>query len=928
MDGAVLEFNPMAHLSLTGHEGSGFVFMEGSYINVAGTEYGMPVSEDLTVGIEGKLSYDIAYSFGQQGISATITGEAASKTAISVNGGTIFFRNGASAELEAVMDLKDITFSELVTDILQGEVPDFGAILDIEMEYEADTVELAYEDYQVTITGDEGKAEIKGQLAGKDGQILAAISIETEESGTGYTDDFSMEVKSKIGMHIDLGDILPLIMGDWSEFDPHFEGDMIQNVKLKDAGSGSEAVVDTAASVYDNVIDVRVFFDIETLEIDEPGLEICFDDVRISHYSELDIGDIWDVLPIINFRPIAYGELLDEALAVEPVILTDDPEELSEDIGQWIIDILDDISYEGKTEFSIGGMRYTHADSTQIAQYYVYGCKGEIDISLDDGEYNILGDLSADEMQMANGDLSGLTSMDFYDLNVGIRSEGGTATVMGSCDMNQSIYYNGQLYSYSDNVDMAFSLEVDLESQSIGMEYTSEMTTFTQGVTMEYGVVQYSTSTGLLTAETVNISGMPWYSGNLEYVEGQITNLSQGYALLFPMMETDFDSAVITYYCEKGKTLKVEIEDYGLYTDLNFTVSNDFDHDIVGDYNLPFTSMLLQELENSTVLNINVAGEGKLFMNDLDLTDSVLNGTIYVKNSLTTDDLVLFLNFWGVSLAVEGDTDHMKIYPLEGFIHDESTYEGFTVDDSGYVILDESIIAEGGGMISARGNSFLYPVVVDGVEYMMPVDEYQYIELGESIVFVVDDDGKVYGQMENGVWKFILERAGGIILHTVEGSTVEGKDGEIVKVNDDTFSVTLPEEYDYVMVENKDGLIFQFVDYYGDSVNVSAKKITYDGKPAFDITSNAKMYVFVPVKDTNMYVSHIVKGAEVDMVVLFTQFDGQLYAFITCNSYSVYVFDGKLDLAGDNYVHWFSLAIIAVLVLLFLGYLHVKAHKK
>ena len=31
---------------------------------------------------------------------------------------------------------------------------------------------------------------------------------------------------------------------------------------------------------------------------------------------------------------------------------------------------------------------------------------------------------------------------------------------------------------------------------------------------------------------------------------------------------------------------------------------------------------------------------------------------------------------------------------------------------------------------------------------------------------------------------------------------------------------------------------------------------------------------------------------------------------------------------GENYVHWFSLAIVALLVLLALAYLHVKAHKK
>lgn len=31
---------------------------------------------------------------------------------------------------------------------------------------------------------------------------------------------------------------------------------------------------------------------------------------------------------------------------------------------------------------------------------------------------------------------------------------------------------------------------------------------------------------------------------------------------------------------------------------------------------------------------------------------------------------------------------------------------------------------------------------------------------------------------------------------------------------------------------------------------------------------------------------------------------------------------------GENYVHWFSLAIVALLALLALAYLHVKAHKK
>ena len=30
---------------------------------------------------------------------------------------------------------------------------------------------------------------------------------------------------------------------------------------------------------------------------------------------------------------------------------------------------------------------------------------------------------------------------------------------------------------------------------------------------------------------------------------------------------------------------------------------------------------------------------------------------------------------------------------------------------------------------------------------------------------------------------------------------------------------------------------------------------------------------------------------------------------------------------GENYVHWFSLAIVALLVLAVLGYLHIKAHK-
>ena len=34
---------------------------------------------------------------------------------------------------------------------------------------------------------------------------------------------------------------------------------------------------------------------------------------------------------------------------------------------------------------------------------------------------------------------------------------------------------------------------------------------------------------------------------------------------------------------------------------------------------------------------------------------------------------------------------------------------------------------------------------------------------------------------------------------------------------------------------------------------------------------------------------------------------------------------GTLD---DNYVHLFSLAIVAILVLAVLGYLHIKAHKK
>jgi len=456
---------------------------------------------------------------------------------------------------------------------------------------------------------------------------------------------------------------------------------------------------------------------------------------------------------------------------------------------------------------------------------------------------------------------------------------------------------------------------------------TGKYTVVEHGVKIEFSEVKYTPETDVLYADSAKVSGYNNGTGignsyyPIKSIDGTIKAVKVDLKEFVPKFS--IDSADLTFVGYNGATLKYTAEvDRGVTLNETYVITDGiFDYDAMADFAIIDR---LIDPDGIDLYQVEVKGEGgHLITSELEIEDNkFFTGIVYVTDRYVNGDVELSIDFEGALFGVMHNTGALKdvylIRPMPGYTLDPSSYDGFTVDATGIITIDE-----GAYVLSATSIGEKYTLTLDGEKHEVQYGkEFTHEFRGEPAVVVLGPNDRAYGEIKDGRWYFTYNILGDATFTAVYGQKVQVKLNDVTEATTDGFIFDVPdEEFDSIAIKAPCGATIAY-----SAIDIAGKDDVYGciyeadkikGNKTYQIDSSAVSMVTIPVSTKDAKLFHMVDGEATQMdAVVFEGDDGKYYAAAYLSGYSLYyVEEGSSSNGGDNTMLYVAIAVIAVIVL-------------
>ncbi|MBQ3685071.1 MAG: hypothetical protein II933_01475 [Candidatus Methanomethylophilaceae archaeon] len=474
-----------------------------------------------------------------------------------------------------------------------------------------------------------------------------------------------------------------------------------------------------------------------------------------------------------------------------------------------------------------------------------------------------------------------------------------------------------EVYIYDD---LKASMDYDIEDRTAELNaLTFDFKVIDTGITIDFGNIACDVDEMSFHSDMVEISGIYLSKGSPLYsMGGTVENVEMVFDGLYPQSYR-ISAADITFTGTNGYLVWKQTVD-GNGNHVNCEVDGTFLMDRVAE--VPVVYNMITPVILGGQDHYSFTGEGMAVTGEADFSEfggTEMAGTAYVNKKYTEgDELSLDLEFHGCALGFD-DRGFLTIRAMAGFTLDPTTYDGFTVNSDGYVVIDPEIVEAGEGFLFASATGDMFNLTIDGVttpvHYGAPIN----IPKDENFLGMFNENGDAVGDVILNNWCYDYYYLGDMTLTSVTTVTVTATPDEVVKLTTDKFNFVVPEaEFDFITYDLPSGMIVSFASedlVSGEAVRAAVEETKYEGKDAFMIHSDHTMTIEYAVSGTDVTLYHVMRGIPVPMSCMYyVDENGQTYAVAELTSYSTYYFDEKgSDGSKDN--TYFYLAAIAIAII-------------
>jgi len=562
-------------------------------------------------------------------------------------------------------------------------------------------------------------------------------------------------------------------------------------------------------------------------------------------------------------------------------------------------------------------------NNEQFGEAVIDGFSGTFNFGIADGENVCLADVRMKSAELDHHSSVISNHMDIENFHAYLKLLADNHMIF---DVDGSFVYGDGVTTDIEQVAVLdkVELKMDIYPDAFGTVYEiqhldGKLKMYDRGVMADFGNVSYNTETGDVKAGNVKISGCDAYHGStMKSVSGTVYDV------------TIYFEDGVKFTCT-GYDLEMEMHHGSVHMKVNNAKSGEATMDVKGTVSLEDCqrNLLLNDLMYLTgsqvMLIVDVKGDGMLHTSVL--TSFVpYTGVLYATEGFVGSEYVLGLDVHHCAFGFEGDKVTLRAY--DGYTLDPDSFAGFTIKD-GEVIIDPAILEAKSGILSARAYGDAREVTVDGEKYSVTKGTTFELAVGPNVLYMADKHGNQWGIVENGVWYLHYIYDHDLSVTSVVGKTVTPlvDATTYAPVNDIIF--WMPLEYNYVEFKLPCGaiVVYEDQDLAGSLVWFSVRERTYDGNAAYEIVSNATMYVYLPIDNTEVTMYHVVNHTGIPVQgSYYVDEDGKLMYLTELTSYSTYYFDSDKKYS-DGYVYGASFVIVLILVLVLGGHFVWKSRK-
>jgi hypothetical protein len=717
---------------------------------------------------------------------------------------------------------------------------------------------------------------------------------------------------------------------DWTEVFTTLTEEQVE--AIADAFEGID-LIDTIMSIDIMEVD-RIITDFENIDwsqvivFDEDAFIAAIEAIDWSTIFVYDPSIVMEVLEVeIDWTKVFEGCTQEEIVDIIEQIVNIDWSEVfvfNEEKYQEFIDKLDfnkifpmdfsviDISFSNVQSFDTMDL-YSNGIFVNVTDYEIgYGC-GLKDLEIEAGAWITAGEIAvtAENIEVVVSDVDVTATLD----DNGVKA-------VAKCSASLTSYPNGQefLVVAFDDVEAVYTFDGETQDYSL----TSDFNFTKQGVNYDFGNITYDGV--FINSDLLKISGTYFGSSNpyaVNSVKGEVKGVR--YSPIFDTAE--FDSVDIQLKTRNGGTLNYTSTTQGEVETIAMNVVGDVWVSEVFGYGTPLGAFLLN---GNYEVDITVTGSGRLISSSGFYPDECVGfiGPSYVTDGeVEIDGLVLEIETYGAIFGfVAGTNGAYSLYALPGYTLNPQTFEGFTYYDDGHIVLSPSILAAGGGTLTAYADGNNYVLTFDGEKIDVAYGEVLNRAVSDGTVRIADKHGDTVGNIQDGIWIYQYDVVGDLELKTITGEFVDVVYGQDNKVDSEDFYFIFPEEGSARFTLPNGVIVYVLHATPGEKVTVGVEKISYGKYTGYEINSNVPITVFVPVKGEQSALYHEVNGGIAKIETAYLEMNDEKYVVAALDSYSPYIVsnDGTVPTPhshsdptseGINYIYVIILVIIVVAAL-------------
>ena len=470
--------------------------------------------------------------------------------------------------------------------------------------------------------------------------------------------------------------------------------------------------------------------------------------------------------------------------------------------------------------------------------------------------------------------------------------------------------------------DLEASMELDItDNMAAELDALSfDLKVIDRGITVDFGEVVCDVDMMTFHSDKATIDGIYLSKGSPLYsMQGTVEGIDMVFDRLYPA-SYEISSADIIFNGTTGYAVWQQTVD-GNGNRVNCEVDGTFLLDSIAE--VPIVYNMVTPVILGGQSHYSFTGEGMAVTGEADFSEFggfEMGGTVYVTDEYSEgDELSLDLVFAGAALGFDA-RGFLTIKALTGYTLDPTTYEGFTVNSDGYVVVDPAIVEAGTGILFAAATGDVFNLTIDGVTKPVHYGAFITIEKDSNFLGMFNENGDSVGFVVGPDWCYYYDYLGDMTLTSVTTATVTATPDEVVKLTTDKFNFVVPEaEFDFITYELPSGMIVSFASedlVSGEAVRAAVEETKYEGKDAFMIHSDHTMTIEYAVSGTDVTLYHVVRGVPVPMnCMYYLDENGQTYAVAELTSYSTYFFDEKGNNGGKDNTYFYLAAIaIAIIV--------------